>query len=88
MVELFGLEPNCVSGIIFSVLVREMNFFNKIFSNILDRVWNKIIGRFEVTFLGDLLGFGINIISENSIFLRLVTITGNADSKKCVIIFL
>ena len=50
---------------IFVSVAKGRSLFNRMFSNILERVGSKLIGRYEVTFSGGLFGFGINIISEN-----------------------
>lgn len=54
-----------MSGIVFAMIAIGMSLFNRIFSNILNKVGSKFIGRYEVTFLGGSLGFEISIISEN-----------------------
>jgi len=46
-------------------IARGMSLFSKIFSNTFDRVGNRLMGRYDVTLSGGLLGFGISIISEN-----------------------
>jgi len=47
----------------FAVIARGMSFFSKVFSNSFDRVGNRLMSRYEVTFPGGLLGFGNSIIS-------------------------